>query len=176
MKKGLYLLIFIMGIISCQKDDFESTIIPNTDVSLADDATFIENFGASTTSNFIGRIVNETGGALKDVQITIGNNITNTDHNGVFVLNNASVYEKFAYIKASKNGYINGSRAVVTSSIGANDIQITLLKKNTIATVSSGAASEVSLPNGSKVAFQGGFIDSNGNTYTGQVEVSMHYL
>jgi len=176
MEKGLYLLIFILGIISCQKDDFESTPFPNTGVSLADDTTFIENFGASTTSNFIGRIVNENGGAVKDVQITIGNSITSTDHNGVFVLNNASAYEKFAYVKASKFGYISGSRAVVPSVNGTNDIQITLLKKNTIATVASGITSEVSLPNGSKVAFQGDYIDSNGNAYSGQVEVSMHYL
>ena len=174
MKRGLYLLAFILGITSCQKDDFETISTPNS--SVANDVIFIENFGASTTSNFIGRIVNEAGGALKDVQITIGNSITSTDHNGVFVLNNVSVHEKFAYVKASKSGYINGSRAVVTSSTGANDIQITLLKKNTIATVSSGMVSEVSLPNGSKVAFQGGFINSSGNAYTGQVEVSMHYL
>jgi len=169
-------MIIILGIISCQKDDFESTPIPNAGVSLADDTTFIENFGASTTSNFIGRVVNENGGAVKDVQITIGNSTTSTDHNGVFVLNSANVYEKFAYIKATKAGYMNGSRAVVPSSNGANDIQITLLKKNTIATVASGTTSEVSLPNGSKVVFQGGYIDSSGNSYTGQVEVSMHYL
>lgn len=67
---------FILGITSCQKDDFETISTPNS--SIANDVTFIENFGASTTSNFIGRIVNEAGGALKDVQITIGNSITST--------------------------------------------------------------------------------------------------
>jgi len=176
MGKLIYLLIIALICHSCQDDDFESTPLPNTGVSLANDTTFIENFGASTTSNFIGRVVNENGGAVKDVQITIGNSITSTDHNGVFVLNNASVYEKFGYVKASKSGYINGSRAVVPSVNGTNDIQITLLKKNTIATVASGIVSEVSLPNGSKVAFQGDYINSNGSAYTGQVEVSMHYL
>jgi len=99
-----------------------------------------------------------------------------TDHNGVFVLNNATVYEKFAFVKANKQGYINGSRAVVPVPNGSNDIQITMLEKNIIGTVSSGSESEVTMTNGSIVRFQGGFIDASGNPYSGQVEVSMHYL
>jgi len=110
------------------------------------------------------------------VQITIGNEVTITDHNGVFVLNNASVNEKFAYIKASKTGYINGSRTIIPTLNETNDIQITLLERDVIGSVSSGVSSEVTLPNGSKVEFQGEFIDINGNSYNGQVEVSMHYL
>jgi len=163
-------------IYSCKKDDDFTGGGNNPTQSMIDQQFAQNNFGGSITSNFIGRIVNENGGALKGVQITIGNSITVTDHNGVFVLNNANVYEKFAYVKVSKVGYINGSRVVVPTTNGTNDIQITLLKKNTIATISSGTASEVSLPNGSKVVFQGDFIDSNGNPYTGQVDVSMHYL
>jgi hypothetical protein len=161
---------------SCQKDDFEAVQTIDPEISLMDDVTFVENFGTSTTSSFIGRIVDVDGNNIKDVQVTIGNEITMTDHNGVFVLNNVAVYEKFAYIKAEKNGYINGSRALVPTTNGINDVQITLLEKNIVATVSSGSESEVSLPNGAKVSFQGDFIDSNGNTYNGQVEVSMHYL
>jgi len=163
-----------MAIISCQKDD--AIHLSSEVVAEPNDATFIENFGASITSNFIGKIVDVNGSKLKDVQITIGNQTTMTDHNGVFVLNNASVYQKFAYVKASKQGYINGSRAVVPTPNGSNDIQITLLEKNIVGTVSSGSESEVTMSNGSIVSFQGDFIDASGNPYSGQVEVSMHYL
>ena len=163
-----------MAIISCQKDD--SITISNPINNSPDDVSFIENFGATITSNFIGKIVDANGAKLKDVQISISGLTTMTDHNGVFVLNNVSVYEKFAYIKANKQGFITGSRAIVPTPNGSNDIQITLLEKNIVGTVSSGSESEVAMPNGSLVRFQGDFIDASGNPYSGQVEVSMHYL
>jgi len=178
MKNIIYLFILSMAIISCQKDDFIDTQndIPDAVNTGPDDVTFVENFGTSITSNFIGKIVDVNGVKLKDVQINIGGQTTMTDHNGVFVLNNTSVYEKFVYVKASKQGYINGSRAVVPTPNGSNDIQITLLEKNIVGTVSPGIESEVTMPNGSIVRFLGDFIDASGNPYTGQVEVSMHYL
>ena len=57
-----------------------------------------------------------------------------------------------------------------------NEIRITLLAQNTIATVAAGEASVVSLPNGSTVDFAGGFITATGEAYTGSVAVSAHYL
>jgi len=163
-----------MTIISCQKDDAIHT--PSEIATEPNDATFLQNFGTMITTNFIGKIVSVNGAKLKDVQITIDGQTTMTDHNGVFVLNNVSVYEKFAFVKANKQGYINGSRAVVPTPNGSNDIQITLLEKNIVGMVSSGSESEVTMPNGSTVNFQGDFIDASGNPYSGQVEVSMHYL
>jgi len=163
-----------MTIISCQKDDAIHT--PSEIATEPNDATFLQNFGTTITTNFIGKIVSVNGAKLKDVQITIDGQTTMTDHNGVFVLNNVSVYEKFAFVKANKQGYINGSRAVVPTPNGSNDIQITLLEKNIVGMVSSGSESEVTMPNGSTVNFQGDFIDASGNPYSGQVEVSMHYL
>ncbi|MFD0963252.1 hypothetical protein [Pseudofulvibacter geojedonensis] len=175
MKKTIYFIALLLLVISCQKDDFSGNTIENPN-GLIDDVAFIENFGASTTSNFIGRVVNENGTGVKDVLISIGSLTTLTDHNGVFVLNGAPVYEKFAYITADKSGYIKGSRTIVPAVSGFNDIQIVLLEKNVVGVISSGTPSEVSLPNGAKVSFQGEFIDASGNPYSGQVEVSMHYL
>jgi len=176
MKKLIWVFVISLGLLSCKNDDdFIGNI--NTPVASVTDEEFAQdNFGNSINTNFIGRIVNQDGNKLKDVQVTIGNQTTLTDHNGVFVLNNVSVYEKFAFIKATKNGYIQGSRSIVPTPNGTNDVQITLLEKNIIATVNSGEASEVSLPNGAKVSFQGDFIDGLGNPYSGQVAVSVHYL
>ncbi len=52
-----------------------------------------------------------------------------TDHNGVFVLNNASSYANFAFLFATKEGYIQGNRTLIPTPNGTNDIQITLLEK-----------------------------------------------
>ena len=163
-----------IAIISCQKDDVIR--VPSETATVVDDTTFLENFGAIITTNFIGKVVDVNGIKLINVLVTIGNQTTMTDHNGVFILNNTSVYEKFAFIKATKNGYIQGSRSLIPTANGTNDVQITLLEKNIVGTINSGEASEVFLPNGSKVSFQGDFINSSGATYNGQVEVSLHYL
>jgi len=165
-------------LLSCKNDDDFNPPAPDNfvEVAITDEQFATANFGASIQANFIGRIVNEAGNKLKDVQVTIGNQTVMTDHNGVFVLNSASVHEKFAFIKATKNGYIQGSRALIPTPNGTNDVRITLIEKNIVATVNSGEASEASLPNGGKVSFQGDFIDASGNPYNGQVQVSLHYL
>ncbi|MEP5340635.1 MAG: hypothetical protein ABJL44_12895 [Algibacter sp.] len=177
MKKLLSLFIVFIVLVSCKKDDefinIEETIQGE---SITDEEFAQYNFGVAIEVNFIGKVVDESGNRLRDVQIAIGNKTVNTDHNGIFVLNSVSVHDKFVFVKASKDGYIKGFRSLVPTSEGSNDIQITLLKKNVIGTVTSGEASEVSMSNGSKVTFGGGFIDVSGNSYFGQVEVSMHYL
>lgn len=75
-----------------------------------------------------------------------------------------------------KAGYIVGSRSIVSIPNGTNGIQITLLEKNIIGTVSTGEISEVSLSNGARVEFSGDFIDVERNSYFGNVNVSLHYL
>jgi len=176
MKKLTLLLLLSIFVLSCKNEDDFMGIVNDHVVSVTDEQFAQDNFGQVINSNFIGRIVNQAGNTLKDVQITIGNQTTMTDHNGVFVLNNASVHEKFAFVKATKNGYIQGSRSLVPTPNGTNDIQITLLDKNIVGTVNSGEISEAVLPNGAKLQFQGDFIDASGNAYNGQVEVSLNYL
>jgi len=176
MKKLTLLLFLSIFVLSCKNDDYFNGVVNGPIVNVIDEQFVQDNFGEVLNANFIGRIVNQAGNRLQDVQVSIGNQTTMTDHNGVFVLNNTNVYEKFAFIKATKNGYIQGSRTLVPTPNGTNDIHISLLEKNMVGTVNSGEVSEVSLPNGAKVNFQGDFIDASGNPYNGQVQVSLHYL
>lgn len=176
LMKKVFLLLVIVSIFSCDKDDMSSSNINTPETSVTDEQFAQENFGALISANFIGKVLDDSGDVLANVQISIGNQTVNTDHNGVFVINNASVYENFAFVKASKNDYIQSGRAIIPSESGINSIQITLLKKNIVATITSGTASEVSLNNGSKVVFQGDFITPNGTLYDGQASVSLNYL
>jgi len=163
---------------SCNDDDFTSSITPNPEPSaeeLRDQQFQNENFGSTTTGKFIGIITDETGGKLENVLITIGNAVTMTDRNGVFVLNDVEVFENFAYIKAQKDGYINGSRVVIPKTTGANIIHITLLEKEVTQTISTGIPSEVTSDN-VKVNFSGDFITADGSPYTGAVEVVLDYV
>ena len=179
MKKLLTLLVSIFLVISCAKDEAPNdnqNLDQNDSTNNTDEFFAQENFGDLVSTNFIGKVMDETGNQIKDVTITIGNQSVLTDQNGIFVLNNISVYENFALIKANKYNYLKGAKVVVPTIDGTNDVQITLLRKNILGIVTSGVESEVVMTNGAKVSFLGEFIYANGTEYFGQVEISMHYL
>lgn len=133
------------------------------------------NFGNEVTKSFTGQIVDESNNPLASVAITVGNKTANTDINGVFIINNATVHEKFAFIKAKKTGYLDGSRSLVPTN-GMNYARITLLSGTIVGTVNSGTSGSVSLGNGSKVTFDGNFKTETGQPYTGVVSVIMKHL
>ncbi|HEX8562034.1 MAG TPA: carboxypeptidase-like regulatory domain-containing protein [Flavobacterium sp.] len=136
---------------------------------------FIENFGSEVQRDFIGQIVDTNNQPIQNATVKVGSSTAQTDSNGIFIIKDAQVYEQFAYIKATKAGFIDGSRSMVPTA-GKNKVKIMLLSSAPTATVSSGSASEVSIYSGTKVIFDGAFEDENGNEYTGDVNVSMFYL
>ncbi len=166
-KINIILIFFLFAFVGCDSNDSNSTS--------QNDDTFAENFGSAVNRSFIGQVVDINNDPLQGVEIKIGSSTVQTDINGVFILNDAPVYEKFAYITAKKTGYIDGSRAMVPTS-GKNNVKIMMIANAPVQTVQSGIASEATLPNGSKVNFDGAFQDESGNTYTGPVIVSMFHL
>lgn len=169
MKKKLFLLPFLfLFLLSCNPDDESS----NTQIT---DEEFAENFGPSVSRDFIGQVVDQANHGLSGVTVKIGTSSVQTDNNGFFIINGASVKEKFAYITADKAGFISGSRSLVPTS-GKNSVKIMLISSTSIATVSSGETAEVGLPNGTKVIFDGAFQTEDGSSYTGNVSVSMYHL
>ena len=133
------------------------------------------NFGNEVSKSFTGQIVDESNIPVANVVITVGNKTANTDRNGVFIINNATVHEKFAFIKARKTGFLDGSRSLVPAN-GMNYARITLLSGTIVGTVNSGTSGSVSLGNGSKVTFDGNFKTETGQPYTGVVSVIMKHL
>ncbi|WP_055436724.1 hypothetical protein [Lacinutrix algicola] len=131
--------------------------------------------GSTIQRDFMGRIVNASSMPLGNVNISIGNKTTITDDNGVFMIDNASVKQKQAFITAEKSGYLKGMRSVVPTQ-GVNNTSIMLIAENLSGTVASGVASEVSLGNGTKVSFDGAFKDESGSAYSGNVDVYMYHL
>lgn len=169
-KLGFLALVLISALfIGCTDADDE--IDPNDPASV----NFSANFGASASRDFIGQVVNESNIAIANATITIGTSVAQTDVNGVFIINNASVYEKYAYIKAVKPGFIDGSRTIVPTAT-KNRVKIMLVSNAPIQTVASGAASTVTLASGTQVKFDGSFQDANGAVYNGAVSVSLYHL
>jgi hypothetical protein len=139
------------------------------------DDIFVQSFGGKVDRNFIGQVVDTNNQPVQNAEITIGDDTAQTDVNGIFVIKNAEVRERFAYVTAKKAGYIDGSRSLVPTS-GNNNVKIMLLPNTPVQTIQSDTASEVALPNGTKVAFDGAFQDEAGNAYTGDVTVAMFHL
>ncbi|WP_298220966.1 hypothetical protein [Flavobacterium sp.] len=169
MKKIQCLFAFLcLAIISCNpSDDSDSDTNPDTD--------FTKNFGASASRDFIGQVVDVNNQPIQNARISIGTSSVQTDVNGVFIINGANVHEKFAYITANKAGYIDGSRAMVPTN-GKNNVKIMMIPATPIATIASGTSSEVALPSGTKVLFDGAFETESGAAYSGSVAVSMFHL
>ena len=136
---------------------------------------FIENFGSEISRDFLGKVTNQEGIGLPGAQVSIGNQFAETDGNGVFMIKNAIVYERFGHIKVERAGYINGSRSVVPA-IGTNIVNIQLLRKEVTQTVSSGEVQEINLSNGASVSLEGMYSLEDGSSYNGDVFVSVHHL
>lgn len=166
----LIIALICFSVISCKKSGVNTPDDPSHT-----DEKFAKNFGNVANRNFIGQIIDVTNNPIAGATVKIGSATAQTDANGIFVLKNASVYEQFAFITASKTGYLNGSRALVPTA-GTNNVKIILLPATVTATVNAGATSNVSLINGTKITFDGAFKTQTGSAYTGAVSVMVNHL
>ena len=173
--KKLVFLVLIITAIACEKDDaIDSEVtIPTIETPFLEG--FSDNFGAEITRSFIGTIIDNNRQPIDGVQVTIGSSTAITDTNGIFIIDDATVNERFAYIKASKIGYIHGSRALVPT-LGANKVTIMLLEETVVGTTTSGTSETISLSNGASVSLNGEYIKEDGSPYQGTVDVILHHL
>ena len=164
VKIASVLLLFLM--LSCSDNSGD-----NSNIS----PEFNYNQGNSVNRNFQGLILDTSGNPVNNATVQIGNSSAQTSTSGSFSIIGAEVKERFAHVKVSKTGFISGSRVLVPTS-GDNRINIMLIPNTPTAIITSGANSEVSLPNGTKVKFDGSFKDASGNAYSGDVQVSLYHL
>ena len=165
--KILFTLLLTTFLFSCNDD--EEGIIQNPPQD------FSYNQGNTVSRNFHGLILDTSGNPVSNAMVSIGSTSVQTNSNGLFTINNASVKERFAHVKVVKSGFIDGSRVLVPTS-GDNRINVMLIPNTPTATVASGVNSEVNLPNGTKVKFDGAFKDASGNAYSGNVQVGLYHL
>lgn len=168
LKKVTFFLLLIFVLLACENHDDSTSGNGSSD-------SFTENFGSTASRDFMGQVIDENENPIINARVSIGNSITYTDNSGIFIIKNASVYEKFAYIKVEKIGFLKGSRSLVPTD-AMNQVKIMLIANAPIATVNSGETSEVELSNGTKVNFDGAFQDENGNSYTGNINVFAYHL
>ena len=181
-KLMILMLAFSLSIASCDRnDDFMNDQDPidtgnDTGSNDNDDVGNLDQFfGAQIQRNFFGQVVDENNNAISGALIKVGSDMTSTDVNGIFHLENATVNEGFGYLRVTAPGYVSSGRAVLPTD-GTNRIKMMLLSADATATVNSGVAETVQLGNGTSVALSGDYIDANGNPYSGSVDVILDYL
>ena len=170
--RNVFVLLALFCFLSCND---EPTGGANDSSTPTPSMTLVESFGNASNSDFMGRVVDLQNNPVSGATVQIGNSTTDTDMNGVFIIRDAQVYEKFAFIKVDKAGFLHGSRSVVPTA-GLNQVQIMLLPQTVTETVSSGAAATVSLSNGAAVDLSGAYSNADGSDYTGDVQVTLHLL
>ncbi|MFT4970125.1 MAG: hypothetical protein ACI9O4_001879 [Chitinophagales bacterium] len=165
-------LLMILGILlltfsSCEKEDNN----PPADPPSADHKFEV---GASTTASVFGNVIDENGNAVSGAAVSLGASSTITDANGVFFIENASAYEKHAYVTVEKSGFFLGSRAFVPGN-DVDNVKIMLLAKQNIGSFDAASGGTV-FGNGITIEFQEGVVDASGASYTGVVQVAAKYI
>ncbi len=169
MRKFYLLFLLFMLLFSCKNEsllEIEDNI-PNS--------TSNYSFGNAAQRNFQGLVLDTSGMPVSGATVTIGTNTVTTNLKGFFTFKNASVKENFALVKVTKPGFVNASRVLVPTN-GTNRVNIMMIPATTTSTITAGSTSTVSLPNGTKVKFDGSFKDANGNAYSGSVSVGVFHL
>jgi hypothetical protein len=169
MRKFYPLFLLLLLLFSCKNE----TYLDIDDNNSTPASNF--NFGSSAQRNFQGVVLDTGGNPVNGATVTIGASTVTTNLKGFFTFKNAAVKENFAHVKVTKSGYVNASRVLVPTN-GMNRVNIMMIPATTTSMVSAGSTSTVSLPNGTKVKFDGSFKDTSGNAYSGNVSVAVFHL
>lgn len=167
--KACLFVCFAVLFATCQKDfsvDSGNGNIPNVIPS------------TNITASVAGRVIDQNGEPVKGVLVTAGLMTATTDVNGSFSINNANVLDQAAFVKAEKTGFFTGSRTFVARQNQDHYVEIQLLTKTVIGTVSATSGGTINVANGSAITLpaNGIVVESTGAAYTGNVQVSMAWI
>jgi len=164
-------------LVSCQKDIEDSLENGQIPLPPAADSTPISNPKSPDpdniiTTSFQGRILDENGLPLKDAQVMSGQKTTLTDDFGIFRLSEVTVSEQSAFIRVVKEGYLMGSRTIISEPNGLHFVQIKLLRKALKATFDNASGGVAIISPKAQVRFQtNSVVTESGQAYSGKVLV-----
>ena len=159
----------------CELDDSLPQNFPSSNEVVDTTANLDQFFGQEVTRSFFGEVVDTDNIPIPWALIEIGGQQVRTDVHGIFSLRDVSTHEKFSYLKVSALGYVTSGRSLRPSE-GVNRVKVMLFDDSPTTNIQSGEEALVNLPNGASILFTGAYIDTNGDPYTGSVNVIMNYL
>jgi hypothetical protein len=181
MKKIKFLAFAVVLAIASSCNDNDTNMENNrSNTTSTDLKAVVNNFSGNPIKATIKAIIeDENGNRLSGVTVTAGNVTATTNEKGLATLAAANVHQKFAFVKAFKTGYLDGSRTLKTVRLSNNFVTIKMypLKDAQFIDANEGGTLTIQTPHGeSTVKFAAGFIDKENNQYNGQVTVFVNYL
>lgn len=157
-----------------------SIFVAFTLVALSGCAPFLDpgqpDDAATVRTTITGRVIDEAGKSVQGALVRGHGSTTTTNANGVFVLQNVTVPSTRAVVMVTKVGYFNGARAAFPSAGKTTTVMLTLQEAKVTQTLSASAGGKVAVGSASVTLPVNGYVDAQGRSYSGSVNVSARYL
>lgn len=152
---------------SCRKDVEEQIVIKDNPP-----APVVNVYG-----NVLGLVLDNNNNPVSNAEVAYNNEIITTDDNGLFLFKDVKMNANGTYVKVEKQGFFMGSRRIYPDPNVTNYMEIKLLQKTIVGTVSSQSGGSLTLQNGAEIELPAnGIVDASGNSYNGDVNVAMQWL
>ncbi|MCB0704073.1 MAG: hypothetical protein KDC34_02140 [Saprospiraceae bacterium] len=161
----LFFAFMLLTVFSCRKDDITTTTTITPPVPSVKIETAVH-----------GLVTDENNTPIADALVRMGDAQTTTNAQGYFSLSDfqSSIG---ALVNVEKAGYFNAYPVFKPNANSQEFLTIQLIERQLSGSVSAQTGGEITLPNGSAVVFEpGSFVTTNGESYSGDVQVFAHYL
>lgn len=162
MKKIIssFLLGLIVFVLSCNKDESNDT--PS-------------NSGTYSIT-LAGQINDENGLGIPNVAVQVGNKTVQTDGNGIYLIEKASVNKSRAVVKATRAGYWDRSCGFIPSNSTVQYCNMVMPRKAAPTSIQSSAGGTVT-NTGATITFpSNAFVNAAGMLYNGVVNITSRHL
>lgn len=122
-----------------------------------------------------GRVIDENGMSVQGALVSGHGKSTSTNANGVFVLSDVTVPSTRAAVTVTKSGYFTGARAVYPSASKTTTVLLTLQQAKQTRTISAASGGQVTLGSARVDLPANGYVDAQGNPYSGTISVAARY-
>lgn len=134
--------------------------------------------GVSKRTSVEGRVTDESGMPVQGATVKAGLNVTQTDKNGMFSIDNAAFTTSETFVTVIKSGYFKGTRTFFSRQNSNNFLKIQLLRKSISARIPAADGGDVSLSSdhGNIHFTPNSFVTPSGASYSGTVLVATQYI
>ncbi|MBU3700409.1 MAG: carboxypeptidase regulatory-like domain-containing protein, partial [Candidatus Kapabacteria bacterium] len=132
--------------------------------------------GSSVRTTLVGRVVDEAGKSVAGALVKGHGKTATTNANGVFVLSDVTVPSTRAVVVVSKGGYFTGARAAYPSASKTTTMLLMLQRSAETHSIDALRGGTVKVGSASVDLPANGYVDAQGNTYSGTISVAARYL
>jgi len=167
--KLLLLLLIVLSITSCRKDDVSEPVTTTTIPPFEVIHTF--------TVDVQGIVKNPNGDVISDAIVNVNGQQVVTSENGVFLLEKLEAPQSGLYLNADASGYFEGGTSIYAHKNQVYTVEITLVPLENYQSFDAGSGLNYVSDDGAFVSIPAdGIIDEQGNKYNGTVDFYTYWI